>query len=92
MNLKKDITDYTFIVEDMEFAIPVNFDLDSKLELEKLKNELFYTEGFLKSIRKKLNNKKFTSNAPKNVVENELKKESDAIKKIEILKKNILSR
>ena len=43
----------------MEFAIPVDFDLDSKLELEKLKNELFYTEGFLKSIRKKLNNKKF---------------------------------
>ena len=92
LNLKKDITDYTFIVDDMEFAIPVNFDLDSKLELEKLKNELFYTEGFLKSTRKKLNNKKFTSNAPKSVVENELKKESDAIKKIEILKKNILSR
>ena len=92
LNSKDDATDYTFIVEDMEFAIPVDFDLDSKLELEKLNNELSYTEGFLKSIRKKLNNKKFTSKAPKNVVENELKKESDAIKKIEILKKNLSTR
>ena len=92
MNSEKDISDYTFIVEDMEFAIPVNFDLDSKLEKEKLENELNYTEGFLKSVRKKLNNKKFTNNAPKSVIENELKKESDAIKKIEILKKYISSR
>ena len=92
MNSGKGITDYTFIVDDMEFAIPVNFDLDSKLEQEKLENELSYTEGFLKSIRKKLNNKKFTDNAPKNVIEKERKKESDAIKKIKILKKNITSR
>ena len=88
---EKDISDYTFIVEDIEFAIPVNFNLDSKLEQEKLENELSYAEGFLKSVRKKLNNKKFTDNAPKKVIENELKKESDVIKKIEILKKNISS-
>ena len=88
---EKDISDYTFIVEDIEFAIPVNFNLDSKFEQEKLKNELSYAEGFLKSVRKKLNNKKFTDNAPKKVIENELKKESDVIKKIEILKKNISS-
>ncbi len=89
INSKNDLSDYTFFVKDMEFAIPVNFDIDSKLEQEKLKNELSYIEGFLKSVRKKLNNKKFKDNAPKSVIENELKKESDAIKKIEILKKNI---
>ena len=88
---EKDISDYTFIVEDIEFAIPVNFNLDSKFEQEKLENELSYAEGFLKSVRKKLNNKKFTDNAPKKVIENELKKESDVIKKIEILNKNISS-
>ena len=92
MNSEKDISDYTFIVEDMEFSIPVNFDLDTNFEKEKLKNELSYTEGFLESVRKKLNNKKFTNNAPKKVIENELKKESDAVKKIEILKKNISTR
>ncbi|MFL2611269.1 MAG: valine--tRNA ligase [Flavobacteriaceae bacterium] len=92
MNSEKDISDYTFIVEDMEFSIPVNFDLDSKFEKEKLENELSYTEGFLKSVRIKLNNKNFTDNAPKKVIEIELKKEFDAIKKIEILKKNISSR
>ena len=92
MNSEKDLLDYTFIVEDMEFSIPVNFDLDTKFEKEKLKNELYYAEGFLKSVRKKLNNKKFTDNAPKKVIENELKKESDVIKKIEILKKNLSSR
>lgn len=89
MNSEKDASDYTFIVGGTEFTIPVNFDFDSKSEKEKLQNELIYTEGFLKSVRKKLNNKKFTENAPKIVIENELKKESDAIKKIEILKKNI---
>ena len=45
-----------------------------------------------KAIRKKLNNKKFTDNAPKSVIEKEIKKQSDAIKKIKILKKNITSR
>ena len=89
MNSEKDITDYTFIVEDMEFSIPIKFDYDPKFEKEKFENELSYTEGFLKSVRKKLNNKKFTDNAPKKVIENELKKESDALKKIEILKKNL---
>ncbi len=89
INSKNEISDYTFFVKDMEFAIPVNFDLDTKLEQEKIEKELSYIEGFLKSVRKKLNNKKFTNNAPKKVIENELKKESDAIKKIEILKKNI---
>ena len=89
INSKNDISDYTFFVKDMEFSIPVNFDLDTKLEQEKIEKELSYIEGFLKSVRKKLNNKKFTNNAPKKVIENELKKESDAIKKIEILKKNI---
>ena len=76
----------------MEFAIPVNFDFDLKLEKEKLENELTYTEGFLKSVRKKLSNKRFTDNAPKIVIKNELKKEYDAMKKIEILKKNISSK
>ena len=92
INSENDISDYTFFVKDMEFSIPVNFDLDSQLEQQKLANELSYTEGFLKSVRKKLNNKKFTDNAPKTVIENELKKESDAIKKIRMLKKNIATR
>ena len=35
---------------------------------------LDYNLGFLKSIKAKLSNKRFVENAPKNVLENELKK------------------
>ena len=37
-------------------------------EIEKLSNELTYTEGFLKSIQAKLTNERFVNNAPEKVV------------------------
>ena len=48
-----------------------------------------YLEGFLKSVDKKLSNKSFVDNAPKNVVEMEKKKRDDAIVKLENLKKSV---
>jgi len=43
----------------------------------------------LKSIQAKLNNKKFISNAPQNVVINEQKKEKDTLEKIRILESKL---
>jgi len=59
-------------------------------ELTKLKEELSYTEGFLKSVSKKLSNERFVANAPEQVVANERKKVADAEAKIETLKSSIL--
>ena len=57
--------------------------------LSKIKQDLDYNLGFLKSIKAKLSNKRFVENAPKNVLENELKKEKDTLAKIAILKSKL---
>ena len=51
--------------------------------------QIEYTEGFLKSVDKKLSNKSFMDNAPKSVVDNEKKKRDDAIIKLENLKNSL---
>ena len=58
-------------------------------ELKKLQKELDHAQGFLASVRKKLSNEKFVNSAPTQVVENERKKEADALAKIETLEKAI---
>uniref|UniRef100_UPI0030DCD93A hypothetical protein n=1 Tax=uncultured Planktosalinus sp. TaxID=1810935 RepID=UPI0030DCD93A len=58
-------------------------------EIKKLTDELKYTEGFLKSVQKKLSNERFVSNAPEAVIAAERKKESDAVSKIKTLKESI---
>ena len=51
--------------------------------------QIEYLEGFLQSVEKKLSNKSFVDNAPKNVVDIEKKKRDDAVIKLENLKKSI---
>ena len=62
---------------------------ESKDDKTKIRQELDYNIGFLKSIQAKLNNKKFISNAPQNVVINEQKKEKDTLEKIRILESKL---
>jgi len=50
---------------------------------------LNYAEGFLKSVQKKLQNERFVSGAPEQVVAIERKKESDAMDKIAILREKV---
>ena len=52
-------------------------------------NQIKYLEGFLMSVNNKLSNKSFVDNAPKKVVDMEIKKRDDAIVKLENLKKSI---
>ena len=51
--------------------------------------QIEYLEGFLQSVEKKLSNKSFVDNAPKNVVDIEKKKRDDVVIKLENLKKSI---
>jgi valyl-tRNA synthetase len=81
----------SFRVKSNEYFIPMGDTIDVEAEKEKLKEELAYTEGFLKSVQKKLSNERFVNNAPEQVVKNERKKEADAIAKIETLKASLSS-
>ena len=79
----------SFRVKSNEYFIPVNATIDVDAEISKLEEELKYTEGFLKSVQKKLSNERFVSGAPEQVVASEKKKEADAIAKIETLKASL---
>ncbi len=91
MTTEKVENSNSFIVDQNEFFIPFGDSIDVEAEKEKLTSELEYTQGFLKSVQKKLQNEKFVSGAPEKVVEIERKKESDALSKIAILEEKLSS-
>ena len=86
---EKDITAASFLVGTTEYAIPLGNSIDIEAELKKQEEELKYLQGFLKSVKAKLGNERFVSNAPAQVVENERKKQSDAESKIKSLEESI---
>jgi valyl-tRNA synthetase len=65
--------------------------IDIEAEIKKLTEELNYTEGFLKSVQKKLSNERFVAGAPEQVIANERKKEADALSKIETIQASLKS-
>jgi valyl-tRNA synthetase len=81
----------TFRVKSNEYFIPILGTIDLEEEIKKLTEELNYTEGFLKSVQKKLANERFVAGAPEQVVASERKKEADALAKIETLRASLES-
>jgi len=81
----------TFRVKSNEYFIPMQGAINIEEEIAKLTEELNYIEGFLKSVQKKLSNKRFVAGAPEQVVASEKKKEADALAKIETLKASLAS-
>ena len=79
----------SFMVGTDEFFIPLGIKLDVEGELAKISEDLEYNRGFLISVMKKLDNERFVSNAPENVLELERKKKSDAVSKIESLEQRM---
>ncbi len=79
----------SFRVKSNEYFIPMEGAIDVAAELKKLEEELKYTEGFLKSVQKKLSNERFVNNAPEQVIASERKKEADALAKIDLLKSSL---
>lgn len=78
-----------FMVGTSDYYVPLADKMDVGTELQKLKAELEYTEGFLLSVRRKLGNERFVQNARPEIVENERKKLADAESKIALLKDSI---
>ncbi|CAL2104252.1 Valine--tRNA ligase [Tenacibaculum sp. 190130A14a] len=82
----------SFRVKSNEYFVPISADsINVEEEVKKITEELNYTEGFLKSVQKKLANERFVNNAPEQVVAGEKKKEADALAKIETLKASLAS-
>ena len=81
----------SFRVKSNEYFIPMGDAIDVEAEKIKLEEELKYTEGFLKSVQKKLSNERFVNNAPENVIKIERQKEADALSKIETIKASLNS-
>lgn len=90
-NEKTDLPSFTFLVGAVECVIPLSQNLNLEDEKNEVENELKYLEGFLKSVQKKLGNEKFMSGAPKAVVDNELKKQSDTLEKMALLQDRLAS-
>ncbi|NKI28049.1 valine--tRNA ligase [Arenibacter sp. 6A1] len=81
----------SFRAKSNEYFIPMVGAIDVEAEIEKIKEELKYTKGFLMSVQKKLSNERFVSNAPEQVITIERQKEADALAKIETLEKSLAS-
>lgn len=81
----------TFRVKSNEYFIPIIGAIDVEEEVSKLTKELVRAEGFLKSVQKKLQNERFVSNAPEQVITLERKKEADTVAAIETLKASLAS-
>ncbi|SMG37528.1 valyl-tRNA synthetase [Marivirga sericea] len=79
----------SFFIGSDECFIPMEGTIDVEKEKEEIQKELDYNKGFLKSVKKKLENERFVSNAPAQVVEMEKKKQADAEAKIKTLEDSL---
>jgi valyl-tRNA synthetase len=79
----------SFIIRATEFYIPMSANVDKAAEIARLSEELKYTEGFLQSVIRKLQNERFVSNAKPEVVDIERQKQTDAEAKISVITEQI---
>jgi valyl-tRNA synthetase len=79
----------SFIIQTIEFYIPLGDKLDVEAEIRRINEELKYTRGFLSTVLKKLDNERFVQNAPPAVIEMERKKKADAESKINSLEERL---
>ena len=81
----------SYRVNSNEYFIPIAGKIDVSVEIEKLNAELLYQQGFLKSVQIKLSNEKFVANAKPEIIENERKKQADALSKIVTIEQSLAS-
>jgi valyl-tRNA synthetase len=81
----------SFIVSNIEFYIPLLKNINVEEEKLRLKKDIEYQKGFLQSVQKKLTNERFVQNAKPEIIDNEKKKEADALAKIEALQSQLAS-
>jgi valyl-tRNA synthetase len=75
----------SLVIKGDEFGIDLGENLDVDAEIENLKKELEYTQGFKKSVEAKLANERFVANAAPELVQRERDKLTDAEAKIKAI-------
>ncbi|MCW3070702.1 MAG: valyl-tRNA synthetase [Bacteroidetes bacterium] len=80
---------FSFVLKHAEFFVPLSQNMDVEAEKERLSKDLEYNKGFLKSVEIKLANEKFVANAKPELIENERKKQSDAMAKIKAIEEQL---
>jgi valyl-tRNA synthetase len=80
---------FGFVIGTHRFSVPFGSGFDMEAERAKVQKDLDYQHGFLKSVRGKLSNDNFVKGAPEAVVDNERKKEADALAKIAVLEEKL---
>ena len=81
----------TVVVGKEKIYIETTAPIDTGSQKEKLQKDLEYLKGFLASVDKKLGNEKFVQNANPTVIENERKKQADALTKIRLIEESLRS-
>jgi len=76
-------------LEFVEGGVNVFVDLSGAIDLDKLKKEADNLEKYIIGVEKKLSNKSFVDNAPKEVVEAEQKKMNEAKAKLDKIKEQL---
>jgi len=79
----------SFLVGTLKVSVPMAGFVNADEEKAKIKAELDHQHSFLAGVRKKLGNETFVAHAPAAVVENERKKEADALSRIEALEASL---
>ena len=88
-NLKKPKSSAIDVILDVEIFMPLHGVIDVKKEKERLGKKMDELLKFIDISAKKLKNKKFTQNAPKEVIEKVKDKKKTLSKEYEGLKKNL---
>ena len=88
-DIKKPPKSTTIIIDDMEVYIPLEDLIDIDKEMDRLENQISNLRGRLNSVKNKLNNKKFISNAPSEIVKHEKNKKNRYEKELLLLQKMI---
>jgi valyl-tRNA synthetase len=79
----------SFISGAEQYFVEMEQKIDVEAEVKKIREELDYQHGFLKSVMGKLSNERFVNGAPAQVLENERKKKADAEARIKILEDSL---
>lgn len=66
-----------------------NATIDTGVQKDQMQKELDYLRGFLQSVEKKLGNERFVQNAKPEVIDNERKKQADALAKIKTIEESL---
>lgn len=73
------------------YNLLIPIETNSEAELIQLQKDIAYAEGFIESVRKKLDNEKFVSHAPADLIEKEKQKMQDGVIRLESLKARLNS-